>query len=79
MSPVADVEMRLIQTRIKGLLEGLASREGQILILRYYQGYSAAEVGQVLGLSLILQSIYAAKRASCPIILDYAAWQNIPF
>ncbi len=48
---VSDVQMRPIQIRIQRLLDGLSTRERDILTLRFFQGYSAAEIGQALGLS----------------------------
>jgi RNA polymerase sigma factor (sigma-70 family) len=44
-------QVRFLQERIQRLLGGLPSRERDVLTLRYFQGYSAAEIGQVLGLS----------------------------
>ena len=46
-----DEQMGLLQARIQRLLDGLSSRERDILTLRFFQGYSAAEIGQVLGLN----------------------------
>jgi RNA polymerase sigma factor (sigma-70 family) len=51
ISDESDEQMRPLQARIQRLLDGLSSRERDILTLRYFQGYSAAEIGQVLGLS----------------------------
>ena len=51
LSVESDEQMRPLQARIEHLLEGLPSRERDVLTLRYFQGYSAAEIGQVLGLS----------------------------
>jgi RNA polymerase sigma factor (sigma-70 family) len=51
LSDEGDEQMRPLQARIQRLLEGLSSRERDVLTLRYFQGYSAAEVGQILGLS----------------------------
>lgn len=47
----SDEQIQPLQVRIQRLLDGLPSRERQVLTLRYFQGYSAAEIGQVLGLS----------------------------
>src|SRR5258708_37339733 len=51
LSEESDEQMRPLQARIQRLLDGLSSRERDILTLRYFQGYNAAEIGQVLGLS----------------------------
>ena len=51
LSDESDEQMRPLQARIQRLLDGLPSRERDILTLRFFQGYSAAEIGQVLGLS----------------------------
>src|SRR5947207_10030974 len=51
LSEESDEQMRPLQARIQRLLDGLSSRERDILTLRYFQGYSAAEIGQILGLS----------------------------
>src|SRR5207237_9716799 len=42
---------RPLQARLQHRLDGLPSREREVLTLRYFQGYSAAEIGQTLGLS----------------------------
>ncbi len=47
----SDEQTRPLQARIQRLLDGLSSRERDILTLRYFQGYNAAEIGQLLGLS----------------------------
>jgi len=47
----SDEQMRPLQARIQNLLDGLSPRERDILTLRYFQGYSAEEIGQVLGLN----------------------------
>src|SRR5581483_10673373 len=44
-------QTQALQERIQRLLEGLSERERAILTLRYFQGYSAAEIGHALGLS----------------------------
>lgn len=46
-----DEQLQLLQTSIQRLLDGLPPRERDVLTLRYFQGYSAAEIGQELGLS----------------------------
>jgi len=51
LSDESDEQMRPLQARIQHLLDGLSARERDILTLRFFQGYSAAEIGQVLGLS----------------------------
>ncbi len=51
LSEESHEQMQSRQTRIQRLLDGLPSRDQQILTLRYLQGYSAAEIGQILGLS----------------------------
>src|SRR5580700_7227142 len=51
LSEEGEEQLRLLQARIQHLLDGLSSRERDILTLRYFQGYSAAEIGQVLGLN----------------------------
>jgi RNA polymerase sigma factor (sigma-70 family) len=51
LSDESDERMLLLQTSIQHLLDGLPSRERDVLTLRYFQGYSAAEIGQALGLS----------------------------
>src|SRR5713226_3994950 len=51
LSEESDEQLRPLQARIQRLLGGLPSRERDILTLRFFQGYSAAEIGQVLGLS----------------------------
>src|SRR5581483_11711192 len=47
----SDRQTQALQERIQRLLEGLSERERAILTLRYFQGYSAAEIGHALGLS----------------------------
>lgn len=47
----SDEQMQSLQARIQRLLDELPARERDILTLRYLQGYSAAEVGEALGLS----------------------------
>lgn len=51
LSEENDEQMQPLQERIQRLLDGLSAREREILTLRFFQGYSAAEIGQVLGLS----------------------------
>jgi len=51
LSDESDEQLRPLQVRIQHLLDGLSSRERDILTLRYFQGYNAAEIGQVLGIS----------------------------
>ncbi|HEV2659000.1 MAG TPA: sigma-70 family RNA polymerase sigma factor, partial [Ktedonobacteraceae bacterium] len=51
LSDESDEQMRPLQARIQHLLDRLSPRERNVLTLRYFQGYSAAEIGQVLGLS----------------------------
>ncbi len=51
LSDESDEQARPLQVRLQHLLAGLSSRERDVLTLRYFQGYSAAEIGQVLGLS----------------------------
>lgn len=51
LSPVSDEQVRPLQLLIQRLLDGLSPRERDVLTLRYFQGYSAAEIGQLLGLS----------------------------
>jgi RNA polymerase sigma factor (sigma-70 family) len=46
-----DEQLQLLQTSIQRLLDGLPPRERDVLTLHYFQGYSAAEIGQELGLS----------------------------
>jgi RNA polymerase sigma factor (sigma-70 family) len=48
LSEEGDEQMRLLQARIQYLLDRLSSREREILTLRYFQGYTAAEIGQSL-------------------------------
>ena len=50
LSEESDEQVRPLQERIQRLFDGLSSRERNILTLRYFQGYSAAEIGQVLGI-----------------------------
>lgn len=47
----SEEQVSAVQARIQHLLDGLPGRERDILTLRYLQGYSAAEIGDVLGLS----------------------------
>jgi RNA polymerase sigma-70 factor (ECF subfamily) len=47
----SEAQMQSLQARIQRLLDGLPARERNILTLRYFQGYSAAEIGEVLGIS----------------------------
>lgn len=47
----SEAQMQSLQARIQRLLDGLPARERDILTLRYFQGYSAAEIGEVLGIS----------------------------
>ncbi len=51
LSEASEEQLRPLQARIQRLLDGLPTRERDILTLRFFQGYSAAEIGQVLGLS----------------------------
>src|SRR6266567_4031388 len=51
LSDESDEQMRPLQVRVQRLLDGLPSRERDILTLRFFQGYSAAEIGQLLGLN----------------------------
>ena len=51
LSDESDERLRLLQARVRRLLDGLPARERDILTLRFFQGYSAAEIGEVLGLS----------------------------
>ncbi len=51
LSGESDEQVQPLQMRIQHLLDRLSSRERDVLTLRYFQGYSAAEIGQVLGLS----------------------------
>jgi RNA polymerase sigma factor (sigma-70 family) len=51
LSDESDEQAQPLQMRLQHLLAGLSSRERDVLTLRYFQGYSAAEIGQVLGLS----------------------------
>lgn len=51
LTQVRDAQMHLLHERIQRLLDGLSQRERAVLTLRYFQGYSAAEIGQALGLS----------------------------
>jgi RNA polymerase sigma factor (sigma-70 family) len=46
-----DQQLQPLKVRVQRLLDGLPARERDILTLRFFQGYSAAEIGQVLGLS----------------------------
>jgi len=51
LAEVRDVQMQSLHERIQRLLDGLSERDRVVLTLRYFQGYSAAEIGQALGLS----------------------------
>jgi RNA polymerase sigma factor (sigma-70 family) len=51
LAEVNDEQMRPLQERIQRLLDSLSERERAVLTLRYFQGYSATEIGQALGLS----------------------------
>ena len=51
LSDESDAQLGSLQVRIQHLLDGLSSRERDILTLRYLQGYNASEIGQMLGLS----------------------------
>ena len=51
LAEVNDEQMQPLQERIQRLLDGLSERERAVLTLRYFQGYSATEIGQALGLS----------------------------
>ena len=70
-------QMRPLQARVQHLLDGLPARERDILTLRYFQGYSTAEIGQVLGISAnyvrVLQ-LRALRRAA----LLEAEERNVP-
>ncbi len=50
--PFAPQHDEQTQQRVYHLLHLLPERERQVLILRYFQGYSTAEVGQELGLNV---------------------------
>jgi len=49
--PFEPLENEQIQQRVQHLLSLLPAREREVLLLRYLQGYTAAEVGRALGLS----------------------------
>ncbi len=49
--PVEQQDDEQAQERVQRLLHVLPVRERQVLFLRYFQGYTAAEVGQELGVS----------------------------
>jgi RNA polymerase sigma factor (sigma-70 family) len=49
--PFEQLDDEQTQERVQRLLHVLPARERQVLFLRYLQGYTAAEVGQELGLS----------------------------
>ncbi len=49
--PFEQLDDEQTQERVQHLLHVLPARERQVLFLRYLQGYTAAEVGQELGLS----------------------------
>lgn len=70
-------QMPPLQARVQHLLDGLPARERDILTLRYFQGYSTAEIGQVLGISAnyvrVLQ-LRALRRAA----LLEAKERNVP-
>jgi RNA polymerase sigma-70 factor (ECF subfamily) len=51
LADASDAQVQSLQVRIQRLLDALPTRERDILTLRYFQGYSAAEIGEVLGLS----------------------------
>jgi RNA polymerase sigma factor (sigma-70 family) len=51
LAQVRDVQLQSLHERLQRLLDGLSERERVVLTLRYFQGYSAAEIGQALGLS----------------------------
>lgn len=51
LSDESDESLRPLQIRIQRLLDGLPARERDILTLRFFQGYSTAEIAQVLGIS----------------------------
>lgn len=51
LDDVSDERIRPLQARLQRLLDGLSPRERDVLTLRFLQGYSAAEIGQDLGLS----------------------------
>ena len=51
LADASDAQVQSLQARIQRLLDALPARERDILTLRYFQGYSAAEIGDVLGLS----------------------------
>ena len=51
LSDESSEQMPPLQASVQHLLDGLPARERDILTLRYFQGYSTAEIGQVLGIS----------------------------
>jgi RNA polymerase sigma factor (sigma-70 family) len=51
LAEVRDVQLQSLHERLQQVLDGLSERDRVILTLRYLQGYSAAEIGQALGLS----------------------------
>jgi RNA polymerase sigma factor (sigma-70 family) len=51
LTDASEDHMPSLQARIQHLLDGLPAREREILTLRYLQGYSAAEIGDLFGLS----------------------------
>jgi RNA polymerase sigma factor (sigma-70 family) len=50
-APLDKGDERRTQERVKRLLHLLSERDRQVLFLRYFRGYSAAEIGQELGVS----------------------------
>lgn len=50
MVPFEQSENEQTQERVQRLLSLLPAREREVLFLRYFQGYTAAEVGRALGL-----------------------------
>ena len=46
-----DEQLRPLHARVQRILDKLPARERDILTLRFFQGYSTAEISQVLGIS----------------------------
>ena len=76
-APLGETPGLVLQARIQRLLEGLSERERDVLTLRYLQGYSAAEIGEALGLSANYVRVLQFRALRRAAILD-AQERSVP-
>jgi RNA polymerase sigma-70 factor (ECF subfamily) len=69
----SDEEARRSQERARRILDALPAREGEVLRLRFLRGYSAAEIGRVLGIeagNVRVIQLRALRRAATLMIIE---------